>query len=619
MEILNKVSKETSEDFVEYTIHPVDFDISKGNTIQKLHNLRDECLSIVSSYIVQYLWHQDPFTLIIKENNLYGRVKVGDNVEDEWYVISLLFKLTEVKPDLVVKVIDQDGEVLLIEAADHLPKWAQDPDTSENRVFIYQNELHLIPIAQNPSQLTPLPAGIPTIDDAVNTVNKFPDATRASTKIQSVLKKRMKSYPDNWSDHKHFIHAIVPVKIKNLFSLVPKYLISAAIRCFYMRDEIDLIKCRTMKQFPPENLVNVGVTLSKCLYAMLATQQFKPDKKSHWIIPSPSKLNEYKAADLGFKITCGFEMLLAQRNSNKDNNESDIDSTFDEVRYNKFEETLVANGYFKNELKGSKNWNVLTAQAKEYFGSSFQPKDFQDERDGNITFSDQLAKLVVQLENNDFNIIHCENSLQDEKLSKQPDDDSWLDFEPESFDAMLKKHFDLDKKESSSTTSANGSKDTAIPAELKKFLSSMSNFEGVDSLTENLDNSGEMDFEANDFENALKKMINLNNEDNISDIDSSDEEGMYDKDDLSKDVENIDPEWKSYTDHIKNELQTTKVMPSTNTGDLIESLEDLDKPVNIDLGIFKNILESYKNQDGMPGPASTLLQSLGVTISDNSS
>ena len=611
MEILKKVSKETCDDFVEYTIHPVDFDTSKDDNSQKLQNLRDECLSIISSYIVQYMWHQDPFTLRLKENNLYGRVKFGDNVEDEWYVISLLFKLTKLKPDIIIRVTDQDGEILLIEAAEYLPEWAEDPDTTENRVFIYQNQLHLIPVAQNPSQLTPLPAGIPSIEDAINTIHKFPEATRASLTIQSVLKKRMKSYPDDWSDDKQFIHAIVPIKVKILLSLAPQYLLSAAIRCFYMRDEIDLRKCRQMKYFPPENLNNIGLTLSKCLYAMLVTQQYKPDKNSRWAMPAFSQIKNSKAADLGFKITCGFEMLLAQCKASQ-SCDSDT-SEFDEVRYSKFEKTLIANGYFRDELKGSKNWNVLTAQAKEYFSTSFQPKVSPDEIDGNETFSNQLAKLVNQIEAKYSTLIQHTNEVQNEEVSKQPDDDSWLDFEPVSFDAMLKKHFDLDKKESS-TNSANVPQETSIPSQLKKFLGSVSNFEGVDSLPEKMDECSEMKLDIKDFESALKKIVN--EKDDVYNIESSDEEEMYDKDDLSKDFKSSDPEWNLYKDHIENELKNTKILPSTDTGDLIESIEDLDKPVDIDLGVFKNIMESLNSQGGMPGPAGTILQSLNVNTSD---
>jgi hypothetical protein len=40
-------------------------------------------------------------------------------------------------------------------------------------------------------------------------------------------------------------------------------------------------------------------------------------------------------------------------------------------------------------------------------------------------------------------------------------------------------------------------------------------------------------------------------------------------------------------------------------------------PVDVDLNLVSNILESYSSQAGLPGPASNLLQSMGVQLPDN--
>ena len=589
----------------------INFENSEVKGIEWLQNLRDECLSLISSNIVQYMWHQDPFILIVKENYLYGRIRIGDNIEDEWYAISLLFKLTELNQSLVVKVTDQDGEVLLIEAADHLPKWAQDPETSENRAYIYRNKLHLIPVAQNPSQLTPLPAGVPNVDDAINTVHTFPEATRASDQIQSALKHRMKSYPENWSDQQQFIHVMVPENIKFLLNIAPKHLISAAIRCFYTRDAIDLRKCRVMKKFPSSNMTKVGLTLSKCLYAMLVKQKFQPDKKLNWPIPPQYQINEYKAADLGYKISCGFEILLAQSKSDVCNMDLDCKFSFDHIGYCKFEKNLIASGYFKNELRGSKKWNILTEQAKEYFRTVFSSTNSPDENICDINNSEHLLNLFNEIENKSSIVTLDDNSVQDEP-SKEPDDDTWLDFEPASFDELLKNHFNFNENNPLSDQKASAiSKEQAIPTELKKFLSSMSNFDGIDSLPTECENSSEMRFNVEEFEKAAKKVFNVNDHDNLSDLELSEDE-----EDLNHDAEDVDPEWKICTEQIKNELQHTKVMQTTEDNELIESLEDINKPVNIDMGIFKNILESYNSQNGMPGPATTLLKSINVDIDE---
>jgi len=545
-------------------------------------------------------------------------MKIGDNVEDEWYVISMLFKLTVLKSNIVVKVWDQDGEVLLIEAADHLPKWAQDPDTAENRVYIYQNQLHLIPIAQNPSQLTPLPVGVPSIEDGVNTVKNFQECTRASNKIQSIIRKRMKSYPDDWSDQEQFTHVIVPEKINNLLKSVPKHLISAAIRCFYTRDVLDLRNCRTLKNFPPENLMKVGISLSKCLYAMLAKQQFKPDKRSNWPMPPQSNRDEYKASDLGFKLTCGFEMLLAQCNGKDKESTIDISSSFDELRYERFEKSLFENGYFEDELKGSQKWKVLTIQAREYFKSSFAQNDSAESKnDDGKTFSAQLKHFVTQIakRESDAGII-LEKPIESEFPMKPPDDDSWLDYEQESFDEMLKSHFNLEKMGAEKFKSANIPKEDAIPAQIKSFLSAMSNYEGIDSFSAKDSDKDELNFDLSEFEKTIKRMANMKDCDNISDIETSDDDDSENSEvDLMNDSsENMDSEWKEYSHQINSELLEAKIMSTEADEGPIESLDEIDRPINIDTRVFKNILESYKSESTIPGPASTMLQSLGIDM-----
>ena len=43
------------------------------------------------------------------------------------------------------------------------------------------------------------------------------------------------------------------------------------------------------------------------------------------------------------------------------------------------------------------------------------------------------------------------------------------------------------------------------------------------------------------------------------------------------------------------------------------------QPVDVDLNLVKNLLESYTSQEGGAGPASNILQSLGVHIPEQDS
>lgn len=67
--------------------------------------------------------------------HLHGITFYGENIQDEWFIVELLFHLTKKFDGLIARVIDSDGEFMLIEAAEHLPQWAN-PDTCMQRVSL---------------------------------------------------------------------------------------------------------------------------------------------------------------------------------------------------------------------------------------------------------------------------------------------------------------------------------------------------------------------------------------------------------------------------------------------------------------------------------------------------
>lgn len=65
--------------------------------------------------------------------HLHGLTNYGDSVEDEWLIVFILLELSKQFPNIWVKVVDTDGEFLLIEAANALPRWLN-PEIADNRV-----------------------------------------------------------------------------------------------------------------------------------------------------------------------------------------------------------------------------------------------------------------------------------------------------------------------------------------------------------------------------------------------------------------------------------------------------------------------------------------------------
>merc|ERR1719189_2187304 len=565
------------------------------------------------------------------EEFIEGKVTISDNVEDEWYIISLLFRISENLDNVVIQVNDQDGEVLLIESADVLPKWAQDPEMVENRVFICRGAVHIIPIAKSPAELTPLPsANCPEIENAVQTVIRYGDITKASDEVQNSIRARMKNYPNDWSDLMHYTHLLVPKNLQYVLENAKSVnLISKAIRLFYHRDHIDLKVCRLLKQMNPKSeqldLVKVGVNLTKCLYAMLSKQKFNPDKKSGW----PTSMNDqndpdFKALNLGAKLPCGFEILANTKTHQDDIKQGYIQS-------------LTNKGYFQSELKGSKKYNGLLAEAEKHL----------------LQNSSDLVVKTPAMQLRDL----LKEQLEDPKQSgskkddlKPEDDDSWIELKPETFDDMLSAHFKL-KDDVTSDQSANINKSTQdIPNEVKNFLKAMSDFEGVETeqqsdeitksqitkspkkisksdeskspITKSLkkkpksDESDKMidfftdqfegvDFNAEDFESAFKKVLGITDSDAEDQDENSESDSDSDQDSVDMDEDLESEEMSQYFMQMSSELKDTKVTDP-------EDSEDWTKPLDIDSNVLSNLMESFRGQGGLPGPASTLLEPLGI-------
>lgn len=155
------------EDAVQYQlllVHPAPSDAEAHERV--LQRILQNILAEIAPLLVQYIWQHQAFNLryhpekgmhvyisfAVLENvqvtknlllhsigdvpaHLGGVTQFGDNVEDEWFIVYLLKHITRTFSDVAAVVSDNDGQFLLIEAAEHLPKWL-DPDCSENRVSI---------------------------------------------------------------------------------------------------------------------------------------------------------------------------------------------------------------------------------------------------------------------------------------------------------------------------------------------------------------------------------------------------------------------------------------------------------------------------------------------------
>lgn len=98
--------------------------------------------------------------------------------------------------------------------------------------------------------------------------------------------------------------------------------------------------------------------------------------------------------------------------------------------------------------------------------------------------------------------------------------------------------------------------------------------------------------------------------DNTSHDEGSDDEGSDDESETSSVDEECDEEMLKVMDQLNQELSTFTNLNHRH-GDEGVSTSD-QEPLDIDYDVVANLLESYSGQEGGAGPASNIMNSLGI-------
>ena len=157
------------DDCIEYSIYAISTTLDAANDSEVRNRLRDVLkysAELQKQWLKEYIWQRQGFALELQKEDgevcipihriakkqltsltgvslLRGRTEYGDSIEDEWVVVWLLREISKKFASAWVKVTDNDGEFLLIEASGTLPSWLE-PDVAENRVWINDGQLKII-------------------------------------------------------------------------------------------------------------------------------------------------------------------------------------------------------------------------------------------------------------------------------------------------------------------------------------------------------------------------------------------------------------------------------------------------------------------------------------------
>ncbi|EFA85011.1 SGT1 protein [Heterostelium album PN500] len=631
---------------------------------ESIESVKDEFIQFIKPIIGDYIWQLDPFFLNIdrnKKNHLYGKTRVNDSIEDEWFIVYLLVKLSERYREMSLTVRDNDGEFLLIEAAAVLQKWMK-PATTHNRVFIRAGQITVLPMASSPAELDILPYKI-DVDSALalmkssnsNNINNINNSQYAkpSTPITNAINQRLSRFANGkYQKDQHQISAVsVPREVAYLLYCYPQ-VISDLVRVFCDRDPEDMASLVAMKRFPydADSHVDCKIRFTRCLYAQIKQQRFNQPRQFK-ALPKPSAPN-YSMAALGVKLHCAMEILYSRK--------TDHTTT---LAWQNHLNHLKRSNYFGEEIKGSKLYKEKLEKAK---------KDWQEKQrrnDNDISGQNMRSKIAILIDQclGDPNLSResMMNFIQQSSNGMKETSDKWMDKIPTRYEDLLSELENKDKD--SANMDINN-----ITKSFQKMLNTTSSFEGIDfssglgsGSSGNKNNGG---FDPEKFLSILKGVAGIGNEDhgmdlggdgfededddlykNIADYDFGEDDDDYDNEEaedsddedrysdseqdspLEFDYENIHmsnlkengsgvnskQSIGKYMKQMDFELSKTTVGQSFEKvqmkGDDLISKEQLEqeninRPVDLNFNLVKNIIGSLSSQQGLAGPASTLLK-----------
>jgi len=613
------------ENWVEYKLYPLTTSTLTSTTIKILLS---KVTNYLQSIITNHIWQHEPFRLFSSDNHqyLHGRSLFGDNIEDEWFIVHLLLAATLKFPDLVAHVVDNDGQFLCIETALVLPEWMT-PYNSDNRVFLYNGTVHVIPLD--------LCANVETISSGVAIVQSDGQdiatststaSTAAPEKMRQAIFSRTEIFPKAATENRHCAHCFLPYRIAVLLCRDPN-LVAAATRAFYYRTAEETALCAHMINFPPlsTSRVAVPVTFTRCLYAQLAQQEFPPPQPfQHWYSASSSNSTSptqthTRAIDIGMRLACGFEILCSQQ--------PDLKVT--SYQPNTEQETVQTDATLQEEHR----FELFCAQLKtQHFFASVSN---DTERDAKM----KAARVFFNKQENRSAKEEKEEKAMDTPLSAlsfpsnlteitlAENDTSWLRGSTE-LDAKMATYTSTKDGQQSKVNAMQSAHEMAssLAVEMKEFVSATSDYSGVDSTNTTKKNTATEATEttANNegFSLDLDKLLGILSGGNNSDATSKDTQDTEDTNTSDTDSKHYDED-EAIAEAMREELLESTLADTFTSAEDISEVNGAQKgkelkPLDLDVNLISNLLESYSAQQGLPGPVSNICGDLGVALPDDS-
>ncbi|KPM40170.1 hypothetical protein AK830_g6380 [Neonectria ditissima] len=589
--------RQLPDNCVEYLLFVLVSQQDARKQLSQIESIRKSALERACSLTKDYIWQKDEFNLELKNEQglvyLHGITDYSDAVEDEWLIVYILRELTRSHPNLWVRVFDTDGEFLLIEAANVLPKWLS-PEIDHNRAWVHDGKLFIIPLKDDPV----LKSRTLLLADAVEAIKSRPYALVHSTFIEAEAFYRLEKYPEQIVNSTHHSLVTIPRKVAYILNLLPKS-IAAAVEIFYLRDAIALkrvISPPGLLTFPPEDLVTISAKFSKVLFAQLRSQRFDAPPAWQDVIQRAQKEASSSGAEkavarlaLGMELTCGFEMLAANAEKSKNRVIRELAIVLEDLAEDG-DVALPSN----EEIQSWKNVNRDDSAAwmdinYEDFERELDGKQQKEPQDATSGFGDvktqsDLRKIVSRFE------------------AFLNDDDAGV--EGAELDGM-----DVDDDDDDDSDEDSEFEDKEVSFDEAAFAGMMREMMGLPDIAP--ENSPEAKGKSPTQPKPIDSESTDEEEEEIKKLTSEFEAELNQHGALK-----LDPA-TGKKPRVKEKSQDKESIGTSNrdaTESDDEDEEDSEEEVDIDYNLAKNLLESFKSQAGMSGPTGNLLGIMGFQL-----
>ncbi|KAJ4421497.1 hypothetical protein N0V85_000144 [Neurospora sp. IMI 360204] len=660
------------ENCVEYMLFVInDQPEAQRTTLSSLETIRKVALQRLDELTKDYIWQREPLKLETRIDNglvyLHGRTDYGDNVEDEWLIVYLLRTLSISFPNLWIRIFDSDGEFLLIEAAKVLPKWLS-PENDTNRVWINRGQLRIIPLLPSSSSSPPSSKAHNQISlhEALSIIRTNPNILIHSPLIEAEAFYRLEKYPGQIASSLHHALVTIPRKLAYILHERPKA-VAPAVEAFYLRDPASLKPLLSPTPdsllLPPTDLVTISVRLTKVLYAQLKSQHFDPPPvwREHFLQAaqlneggglSVSEKDEGKQAlqklqtlarlEMGMKLTTGFEILARGAEKSDSRVAREVALLLEDLAEDGEEAALPTDEEIRMwkdvDREDDDSWMDIDfadferelAGGGGVQGQSEQQKAGEDNRDaggetiptfGDATTQADLRKMVSRFEaflnDETAGLDGAEIDEMDQDDDDDDDEDSDIDmdsededkevsFDEEQFSRMMREMMGIPTTPTSATTksetTASQNPDTRGTGKGK-------------GKGKGKDEDEDMDMGKDEQEELEALMAQMEKELNSYGALQLDPQKAKTK--TSTRALKGEVEEGSSKGETRKIVKTTAANGESDDDDMDDDEEEEEgggDAVDLDYNLAKNLLESFKSQAGMAGPASNLLGLMGMTL-----